>query len=108
MKAIKAYVHRSRVSDVIEALKASASWACGQHNLTLYLVKGSHRPLDDAERQYSVDLGEEVVNEYKLELNCDEPHVAELIAIIRKAAATGQPNAGWIYVSDVLQAIPIV
>lgn len=107
MKAIKAYVHRSRVSDVIEALKASASWACSQHNLTLYLVKGSLRPLDEAERQYSVDLGEEVVNEYKLELHCDDEHVAELVTVIRKIAATGQPNAGWIYVSDILQATPI-
>jgi len=107
MKAIKAYVHRSRVSEVIEALKASASWNCGQHNLTLYLVKGSLRPLDDAERQYSVDLGEEVVNEYKLELHCDDEHVAELVTVIRTTAATGQPNAGWIYVSDILQATPI-
>lgn len=107
MKAIKAYVHRSRVSDVIEALKASACWRGGQHNLTLYLVKGSLRPLDEGERQYSVDLGEEVVNEYKLELHCDDGHATELVEVIRRTAATGQPNAGWIYVSDIVQATPI-
>ena len=112
MKEIKAYVHRSRIADVIAALKGSPAWGGARggrrHNLAVYIVKGSMLPLDSDEKHYAMDLGDEVVNEYKLELHCDEPHVAELIAIIRKAAATGQPNAGWIYVSDVLQAIPIV
>ena len=54
MKEIKAYVHRNRVADVIAALKASPAWNASktgrQHNLTLYMVKGSLLPLDDAER----------------------------------------------------------
>ena len=69
MKEIKAYIHRSRVADVISALKESASWSAagsGEHNLTAYRVKGSVIPLDEGERRYSVDLGDEVIDEYKL------------------------------------------
>lgn len=110
MKEIKAYVHRSRIADVIAALKASAAWSTvdsGEHNLTAYMVKGSLLALDDAERHYSLDLGDEVVNEYKLELHCEGGHVDELVEIIRTSAHTGQTSSGWIYVTDIVQAVPI-
>lgn len=32
------------------------------------MVKGSLMPLDDKERHYSMDVGQEVINECKLEL----------------------------------------
>ncbi len=35
---------------------------------TAYMVKGSLMPLDDNERHYSMDLGQEVINGYGLEL----------------------------------------
>jgi len=44
MKEIKAYVHSNRIADVIAALKASSVWSAGgngDHNLTVYMVKGS-------------------------------------------------------------------
>lgn len=108
MKEIKAYVHRDRVADVVAALKASQAWGDSrvgrQHNLTLYLVKGSLLPLNDAERHYSVDLGDEVVEEYKLELHCEDEHVDELVQAIAGAGRTGQVNAGWIYVVDIVRA----
>jgi nitrogen regulatory protein P-II 1 len=111
MKEIKAYVHRTRVADVIAALKATPSWAAAapgrQHNLSLYVVKGSLVPLDDKERRYSVELGEEVVDEYKLELHCADDQVDEFVKAIVASARTGQANAGWIYVVDLLIAQPI-
>jgi nitrogen regulatory protein P-II 1 len=111
MKEIKAYVHANRIAEVIAALKDSAAWGtvsgANPHNLTVYIVKGSLVPIDDRERQYSMELGDEVVNEYKLELLCDEAHVDELVAIVRAVARTGQANAGWVYVTDVQQALPI-
>ena len=63
MKEVKAYVHRSRVADVIAALKDCPAWG-GQlsgrrHNLSVYLVKGSIMPLDSGEQHYSMDLGDE-------------------------------------------------
>ena len=110
MKEIKAYIHRNRVADIISALKSSSAWTSavgGEHNLTAYMVKGSLLPLDASERHYSLDLGDEVVNEYKLELHCEDKHVDELVEIIRKAGKTGQVNSGWVYVIDITSALPI-
>lgn len=39
------------------------------------MVKGSLLPLGDEARHYSIDLGDEVVNEYKLEVFCDDAEV---------------------------------
>lgn len=111
MKEIKAYVHRNRIADVISALKASSAWTAGEsadHNLTVYMVKGSLVPLDDAERHYSVDLGDEVVNEYKLELHCGDEHVDELVGVIAQVARTGQQGSAWIYVVDIAKAMKVM
>lgn len=111
MKEIKAYVHRSRVADVIAAIKATPSWGNATrspgHNLAVYMVKGSLLPLFADERHYSLDLGDEVVNEYKLELLCEDSEVDELVQAIRDAARTGQAQAGWITVTELACAIPI-
>lgn len=113
MKEIKAYVHANRIGPVIAALKGSAAWdgATGlskdTHNLTVYVVKGSLVPVNERERHYSVELGDEVVNEYKLELTCEDQHVDELVETIRTFARTGQANAGWIFVTEVARAVPI-
>jgi nitrogen regulatory protein P-II 1 len=110
MKEIKAYVHSKRIAEVISALKSSVTWTAvgnSEHNLTAYMVKGSLVPLDDGERRYSVDLGEEVINEYKLELHCADDHVDELVKIIVAAGRTGQANSGWVYVTDIVTTVPI-
>ncbi len=111
MKEIKAYVHRSRIADVIAALKDSPAWGGARggrrHNLAVYIVKGSLLPLDNAEQHYAMDLGDEVVNEYKLELLCEDSEVEPLKAAITAAARTGQAVAGWITVIDVVCATPI-
>lgn len=102
MKEIKAYVHRSRVADVIEALRTVG--AAGMQNLTVYAVQGSLPPLDDSERHYSIDLGQEVIEEFKLELHCEDGDVPALTDAIRAAARTGQKRAGWICVVDIVSA----
>jgi nitrogen regulatory protein P-II 1 len=108
MKEIKAYVHRSRIADVVQALKESAPFAdrggARDHNLTAYQVKGSLRALDRLERHYSLDLGDAVIDEYKLELVCENEDVDALVAIIKQSAHTGSGTCGWIYVVDVLWA----
>lgn len=111
MKEVKAYVHRSRVADVIAALKDCPAWG-GQlsgrrHNLSVYLVKGSIMPLDSGEQHYSMDLGDEVVNEYKLELLCEDSEVDMITETVRVAARTGQTVAGWITVTNVVSATAI-
>ena len=111
MKEIKAYVHRSRIADVIAALKESPAWGDERggwrHNLAIYIVKGSLLPLDSNEQHYSMDLGDEVVNEYKLELLCEDSEVDEIVAAVQSSARTGQAVAGWITVTEVVQAIAI-
>ncbi len=111
MKEIKAYVHRSRIADVIAALKDSPAWGGEKggrrHNLAVYAVKGSLLPLDNDEKHFAVDLGDEVVNAYKLELVCEDGEVAALSAALMAAARTGQAVAGWITVIDVVSTTPI-
>lgn len=111
MKEIKAYVHRSRVADVIAALKDCPAWGGERggrrHNLAMYVVKGTLVPLDSDEQHYSIDLGDEVVNEYKLELLCEDNEVDQLVAAFQTAARTGQAVAGWITVTELARVIPI-
>jgi len=111
MKEIKAYVHRSRVAGVIQALKESGlcdfGGQSGGRNVTVYEVKGSLEPLDDDEQHYSVDLAEAVIHEYKLELICEDALADRLVEVIRKTARTGQDNAGWICVVDLERVVPI-
>jgi nitrogen regulatory protein P-II 1 len=110
MKEIKAYIHSNRIAEVISALKTSVAWSAvgsGEHNLTVYMVKGSLVPLDEGEHRYSVDLSDEVINEYKLELHCSDDHVDDLVKIIVASGRTGQANSGWVYVMDVVKALPV-
>ena len=111
MKEIKAYVHKSRVADVVAALKDNPAWGGARggrrHNLALYIVKGSLLPLDSDETHYSMDIGDEVINEYKLELLCEDDEVEALTSALAAAARTGQAIAGWITVVNVASATPI-
>lgn len=111
MKEVKAYVHANRIADVIAALKASTVWApaAGESppNLAIYVVKGFLAPIDNVEAVSSIELGDEIVNECKLELLCADDHVSELVEIIRRVGRTGQTNAGWVCVMAVQQALPI-
>ncbi|MEQ9042536.1 MAG: P-II family nitrogen regulator [Alphaproteobacteria bacterium] len=102
MKEIKALIHRGRVSEVIRALKKA-----GCRDITVVDVKGMLRALGDAEQDYSVELGEKVITEAKVEFVCEDDRVDSLVALIKEHARTGQDDGGWIYVSDILAAHPI-
>lgn len=108
MKEVKAFVHTSRIGDVIAGLKATAAWTTGQRrNLTAHLVQGLVVANDDRARHYSVELGDEVINEYMLEVLVADEDIDEVIAVIRSCATVPRRPAGWIYVVDVAQAMPI-
>lgn len=102
MKEIKAFIHRNRTADVVRELGRA-----GFRNLSIIDVKGMLRALDARERDYSLEIGEEVITEVKLELVCDDAQVTQAVDIIRANARTGRPEAGWIYVSEVQSAFPI-
>ncbi len=102
MKQIKAFVHRNRVGDIVHALDAA-----GFTRLSLFDVKGMLRALSAREQEYSVELGEKMINEVQMELFCEDNEAEAAIAIFRKVARTGKPDAGWIYVSEIGQSIRI-
>lgn len=103
MKEVKAFIHRNRVADVVRALNTA-----GFHNISVVDVQGILKALGSQENQYSVEIGQKVVNEVKLELVCDnETRVAVAVHAIRESAKTGQPSAGWIYITEIQSAIEI-
>ena len=102
MKEIKAFIHGNRIADVVRALKDA-----GFKNLSVIDVKGMLKALDTREQNYSVEVGEKVITEAKLELACEDDRVDEAVRLIRENGRTGQALAGWVYVSDIIQAMPI-
>ncbi len=76
-------------------------------NLAVIPVQSLLKAVDAKEQHYSIELAEAVINESKLELICEDHQVDELVEIIERAAHTGQAEAGWIYVSEIIQAVPV-
>lgn len=95
MKGIKAFIHRSSIADVVYALKSA-----GFVQMSFIDVQGTLKSLSDAEREYSLEIGQEVITAIKLELFCEDAEIETAIEIIRKEAITSQPITGWLYVSD--------
>lgn len=102
MKLIKAFVHRNRVSDIVHALDAA-----GFTRLSLFDVKGMLRALSAREQEYSVELGEKMINEIQMELFCEDAQVEQAIAIFKAKGSTGHSDAGWLYISDVERSVRI-
>ena len=111
MKEIKAYVHRNRIADVIDAVEGSGLVARtrvpGVRNINVTSVHSLLKPVSTTEQQYSVELGEAVVAEVRLELVCEDDQVDPLVTLIEKASRTGQAVAGWIIVTDIVQALAV-
>jgi nitrogen regulatory protein P-II 1 len=102
MREIKAFLHRNRVADVVHAPTAA-----GFRNISLIDVKGMLKAINEQEQEYSVELGELVVTEEKLELVCRSGQVDEAVALIRRNGCTGQSNGGWVYVTNIDESYPI-
>ncbi len=106
MKEIKAFMHRNRVGDVLRALREAGMcqrYCC----LSVTDVHGTLAALDNQEKSFSTELGAEVITEAKLELVLEDNEVEAAVEIIRANARTGQPLAGWIFITDVGTAVPI-
>ncbi len=95
MIEIKAFIRRARAADVIRGLIKA-----GFCKLTVIDVKSILKSLDDKEQDYSIEFGEEIITETKLELVCEDNDEAEVVKIIRKYGRTSKENSGWIYVSS--------
>jgi len=106
MKEIKAFIHRNRIADVVHALKNS-HFCEGRCNLSINDVAGSLKALDNIEQNFSIELGEGIITEIKLELICEDERIDEAISLICEHARTGQSLAGWVYTTDIADATPI-
>lgn len=70
-------------------------------NISFVDVKGLLKPLGANEEEYSIEIGNKVITEVKLEIVCPPDRVDEAIKIVLTNGRTGRPNAGWVYVSDI-------
>lgn len=102
MKEVKAFVHRGRVADIVRALERD-----GHRRLSVIDVRGLLRAIGPREQTYSVELGERVTDEVRIEVFCEDVQVDPVVGIIRTNGRTGQATAGWVYVSTVNRAEPI-
>lgn len=111
MREIKAFIHNNRIAGVIAALNdAGYLDPANPHrcrNLNVGRTQSLLGALDAHEQHYSVNLGQLVINEAKLELLCEDNQSEELAKLIAGAAQTGQDEAGWVYVTEVLTAIKV-
>lgn len=98
IREVKAFIHRNRIADVVDAL-----YQADFRNLTVIDVQGLLKALDSKEQEYSVEIGQKVITEVKLELVCaGDERMERAIELIKKHARTGQSHAGWIYCSGLL------
>ncbi|MDT8321385.1 MAG: P-II family nitrogen regulator [Xanthomonadales bacterium] len=104
IREVKAFIHRNRIADVVGAL-----YQAGYRDLTVIDVQGLLKALDTKEQRYSVEIGQKVITEVKLELVCEgEQRTAKAVELIREHARTGQDHAGWIYVTGLIERTEIV
>ncbi len=111
MKEIKAFIHNNRIAGVIAALTQGGYLDAANPQRCLNLNVGRTQSLlgalDAQEQHYSVNLGQLVINEAKLELLCGDEQADALARLIAEAARTGQEEAGWVYISDVTTALKV-
>ncbi len=100
---IKAFVHRNRIADVLNALMESDF-----KHIAICDVQGMLTALDRSEQRYSVELGQKVIDQVKLEIFCETgERTLEAVNTIRTHAQTGQDISGWIYVTGVTETFMI-
>lgn len=110
MKEIKAFIHKNRIAAVIEALQVAdiaAGHIPGLRNINAAVVQSLLKPVDSREQRYAMNLAAPVIEEYKLELLCQDNEAERMVQVIVEAARTGQVEAGWVYVTEVGQAMQI-
>ncbi|TAL91640.1 MAG: P-II family nitrogen regulator [Rhodanobacter sp.] len=102
MKEVKAFLHRGRIVDVIHALEDA-----GFRYLSVNDVKGLLTALSAQEQIYSMELGERMTRQVKLEVFCEDDQAEQAVRLIRLHGRTGQTVAGWVYQSIVDRAWPV-
>ncbi|MDZ4141554.1 MAG: P-II family nitrogen regulator [Methylotenera sp.] len=107
MKEIKAFIHAHRVADVLQALKEVDMSEAQISNFAVFPVQALLHDTELKEARYSVNFGETVINEFKIEILCHEEAVANLVEIIQRVGHASDHEDGWIIVTDILSAVPV-
>lgn len=102
MKQITALLHANRLSDIVHALEAA-----GERRLSVVHAQGLLQASSSREQDYSVELGERVTQEIRLDVFCEDARVDELVTLIQLHARTGLKRSGWIFVTSLEAAHPI-
>lgn len=106
MKEIKAFIHRNRIADVLHTLK-NHNFCSGLCHLSVTDVAGTLNAMDQKEQDYSIEFGNDIITEARLELICENERVDEAITLIKNTAQTSNNLSGWIYVYDIEKNTPI-
>ena len=105
MKEIKAYIQRSSVNDVVDALEKAG--APGITIVEIHPVGYGYEPnyfetrFDDAYKRYAY------LRVVKLEVVCADRDLDRLLEVVRKASYSGIKGDGMIFVSEVCTAVRI-
>ncbi len=105
MKEIKAYIQRSSVDEVVDALEKAG--APGISIVEIHPVGYGYEPnffelrFDDAYRRYAY------LRVVKLEVVCADRDVDRLLEAVRKTSCSGVKGDGMIFVSEVCTAVRI-
>ncbi len=102
MKAVKAYIRCIKAEEVLEALEDA-----GIMDVTLIDVMGTGHLADPNMSKYSVKCVKKYSEVAKLEVVCSSAEVHKAVEAIRKAAFTGMPGDGMIFVSPVEMTVKI-
>jgi nitrogen regulatory protein PII len=102
MKEIKAYVRVNMGEHVVHALSA-----LGCHDFSIVEVRRIKHGLPRGSYDFSVVLGEAFEPMLKFEVACRDENAGRLIEAVRKAATTGKPGDGRIFVVTVEEAVAI-
>lgn len=111
MKEIKAFIHSHRTAAVIQALRESG--LCNMQvdggccHIAVSQVQCVQSVSDAMQQHYSVDLGEPVVLQTKLELICDDEAADTLVDLIVSTGHAGLECSGWVHVQPLERRITI-
>ena len=102
------FIHPHRISSMIDALRGSGvcdmNTNVGFYLLTTSMVQRLHTTHEKGQQHYSVQLGEPVVDEIKLEFICEYDLFEQLIRLVKVA---GKPSPDWIFMSDIQTRVKI-
>jgi len=96
------YVRERMAGAVVEALVTAAF-----PDFAVLAARGVAEGLAPEAYEYSVELGDAYEKIAKIELICHDERVAEAVDLIRRAAHTGQPGDGIVFVAAIYDAVRI-